>query len=88
MRVGKDCETAKSLRRQEGCGSEHRHIQTSSVTGEDRCTGGNLVDLVVGRFGVFHLFSVKYEAKILVWPACGKFWRFEEKEGRNACLQE
>ena len=41
----------------------------------------------MGRFGVFHLFSVKYEAKI-VWPACGKFWRFEEKEGRNLCLQE
>ena len=47
-----------------------------------------MVDLVVGRFGVFHLFSVKDEAKILVWLACGKFWRFEEKEGRNGCLQE
>lgn len=51
-----------------------------------------MVDSVVGRFGGFHLipsvFSVKYEAKTLAWLACEKYWRFEEKEGRNGCLQE
>ena len=31
---------------------------------------------------------MKYEAKVLAWLACGKYWRFEEKEGRNGCLQE